>query len=140
MRADPVWMESEMRTAWLKAAGKLALGLCVVGAVLGIRIVTVAVDAGKSASDGIAASAEQTQANAGGVREVAPPAADALEPDDSSMGGLASGLLDRLPGTAEMPHAGDRMVSCTLGGAIRFMRADDCAMRGGESTVFESTR
>jgi hypothetical protein len=130
-------MEAAMRSAWMKAGMKMGLGFFVVAAVLGIRVVSVApVDgASETAGDGTvfekpAAAAMPTTREEG-----------VANAEESSMGGSGAAAPESLAGSGSADRrAGDQMVSCRIRGTTQFMTADDCAMRGGHSTLFESDR
>ena len=128
-------MEETIRSAWMKAGLKMSLGFFVVGAVLGIRIVSVERldDSSKVAGDGPIAEAPPV--------DRLPVAEEATRErtEESSMRQAMTDMRERLPGLADAEsRPGDRMVSCRLRGATQFMTADDCAMRGGRATIFES--
>jgi hypothetical protein len=131
-----MWMEAEMRSAWMIAGLKMGLGFFVVAAVLGIRVVSVAPERDAAEfEDDVPVAASQPIEPAGLVAD-APP-----NNEDSSIGRVMTGMRERLPGSgAAERRPGDRMVSCRMRGATQFMTADDCATRGGRSTLFESDR
>jgi hypothetical protein len=121
----------------MKAGLKMGIGLFVVAAVLGIRVVSVERldDSSQIAGDGRVADTRPIDRV-----EIAKDEA-AREADESSMRQVMTGMRERLPGSASAEaRPGDRMVSCRLRGTTQFMTADDCAMRGGHSTIFESDR
>lgn len=123
-----------MKTACLKAGAKLGIGLSLLAAVIGIRLVTTTPEGIESgieelerldaqmAAEAVVANAEITQA----------------EPtsEDSIVSRLTAGIAEGSSGSDSRSPDADKMVSCRLAGSTHFMRADDCAMRGGESTVF----
>jgi len=124
-------MQAYLSKALWRAGTKLMLGLAVVAALVGIRIVT----ATPKGVEGEIAELERFEAElaAGeeGVLETtrdqardAAPAASAvsrdLEPGPSEAG-TTSGAGQDL----------DRMVRCLAGGRTQYMRAVDCATRGG---------
>ena len=133
-------MESEMKTAWMMAGIKLALGLVFVGVVIGIRIISVTPNRAEAEIE----SLERAQPDAKAwtsrvVREATAPGAvsgqEASRMDRPRSGGREN-LRDAVPGSRD----GDLMVSCRLVGRTQFMTGDDCAMRGGRSTLFETER
>lgn len=125
-------MQAYLSKALWRAGTRLTLGLAVVGALVGIRIVT----ATPTGVEGEIAElerfeAEQAAADAGRVEEtgdrgldgaLAPSAAARdSEPGPSEAGTESSGGEDL-----------DRMVRCLSGGNAQYMRAVDCATRGGD--------
>ncbi len=131
-------MEAEMKSACIKAGAKAGIGLALVAAVIGIRIVTATPDGVASGIDAlekldseiaVEAKADESAASAGEASE-----------EDSFVSRLGAGMREHLPASDSRSREGDRMVSCRLGGATQFMRADDCAMRGGESTIVAPDR
>jgi len=132
-------MESELRSAWILAGVKLGLGLFFVAAVIGIRVVTVSPepeDAANGASTSLAEPAPQ--ATAPDRLRADPPVETTTA--DSVLGRVVDGVREQIPGERAGSRDGDKLVSCRLAGKTQFMRADDCAMRGGASKVFESDR
>ena len=131
-------MEPEIKTALVKAAAKLGIGLSLVVAVIGIRMISVS-------PEGVSASIEKLDDL---EEEMAAEASHAISlefadspreivPDDSIASRLNSGFRERFSGLdsdARDSQARERLVSCRLGSSTQFMRADDCAMRGGQST------
>ena len=121
-----------MKSACLKAGAKLGVGLSLLAAVIGIRLVTTRpagieelerLDA-QITSEAIAKTSETLETS-----EKAP------GPGDTIVSRLSAGIHDDRPSSASRSQEGAKLVSCRLSGSIHFMRADDCAMRGGESTV-----
>lgn len=117
-------MEPEIRSACWKAAIKLVLGLSSLSVVIGIRIVTaepLGVASGIADLErlDIKMAAEET-------------AAAASAPDSGSAKGVSIGAWS---GSDSRSRDRDVFVSCRLDGSVRFMRSDDCAMRGGESKI-----
>jgi len=130
-------MEAAMRSAWMKAGLKMGLGFFVVAAVLGIRVVSVDKLEDSSASPG-----DGPVVDARPVDDIRAHQVEAVvNEEESTTGGVMAGIREALPGsgTAE-PRPGDRMVSCRIRGTTQFMTADDCGVRGGRSTLFESDR
>jgi hypothetical protein len=136
--ADSVSMDAAIQTAWLKAGLKLGLGLLLLGAVVGIRIVTVSPERVATDVETLDPLTDRAPVQARTTSTAAEPAVP--DSDDSLIGDLASGVIEHLPGAGASRRAGDEMVSCRSRGAVQFMTADDCATRGGRSTVFESDR
>jgi len=133
-------MDSEMKTAWMKAGLKIVLGFVFVGAVIGIRIVSLTPNRAETGGE----SLERVEPVA--VAETSRVAPEAAAPeatpgrDASRMDRLSSRVREPLPDAAASSRDGDRMVSCRLLGRTQFMNADDCAMRGGRSTRLETKR
>ncbi len=137
-RADSVFMDSDLQRACVKAGVKLGIGMGLLAAVIGIRVITTTsdgVEAGVEALERLKdeIAAESASGDSGRER----PSSKA---NDSIASRLSAGLRERLPGGDFGSRDGDKLVSCRFGATTRFMRADDCAMRGGESTVFEDDR
>lgn len=135
-----VLMEPEIKSACIKAGVRLGVGLSVVTALVGIRLVTATpdgVEAGVAALERLdaelAAESEQAQAleSVGGGDVADPPS------EDSIVSRLGAGVRDHLPDADSSTRDGDQMVSCRIGGRTHFMRAATCAMRGGSSTLVE---
>jgi len=129
-----------MKTAWMKAGLKIALGFAFVGAVVGIRIVSLAPSRTEADTPSLerlqpAALAETSRV----AREVAAPSTVPGQ-EVARMDRLSSGPREQLPDVVPSSRDGDRMVSCRLVGRTQFMTADDCAMRGGRSTLLETKR
>lgn len=120
-------MEAYLSKACWRAGTKLVAGLAVLGALIGIRIVT-ATPAGVEgeiaelerfeAEQASAAASDAAPGHAGSLSAAVP---DGFE-TDAAEAGEATREQDDL----------DRMVRCVLGGSLQFMRAADCATRGGE--------
>jgi hypothetical protein len=131
-------MESEMRSACLKAAAKLGIGLSLLAAVIGIRLVTVT-------PDGVESEIEKLKLLDARIASESSPAnshAQEDEPgsDDSILSRLSAGAREHMPSSDSGRRDGDKLVSCQLDGTTQFTRADDCAMRGGDSTVITHER
>jgi hypothetical protein len=130
--ADRVGMQAYLSKALWRAGTKLALSLAVVAALVGIRIVT----ATPTGVDGEIAElerfeAELATADAGTV---------ATAGDRAGNASTASSAPER-DSEPDAPDAGtaradaqdlDRMVRCLAGGSAQYMRAADCATRGGD--------
>ena len=125
-------MEPEIKRACSKAAAKLGIGLSLLAAVIGVRLVTVT-------PEGIESGIEELErldselASEARADDSATAGRDSNQ-DKSIVSRLSAGVREHLPGSSGT-RDGDRMVSCQLRGAQQFMRADDCAIRGGHSTV-----
>ena len=131
-------MTREMKNACLKAAAKFGIGLSVVLALIGIRLVTVTpqgLESGIRDLDRLDSkiAAELESKDSGATRAERGSA-------DSIVSRLGAGLREQLPGSGSRSHDDGGLVSCRTGGSTQFMRADDCAMRGGESTVIPPDR
>ncbi|HPG24462.1 MAG: hypothetical protein H6748_18985 [Spirochaetaceae bacterium] len=139
-------MDEDLKRACLRAGIKLGVGLSVVAALVGLRIVTVtpsglasdlaeleAVDRERAAEREDERASGDDSPTAGRRGESG--ASDAQAP----LGRLESGLRGVLgeSGTEVEPDA-ERLVACRLGERVEFMRAADCALRGGRGrTVAE---
>jgi len=133
-------MEPEIRRAVSKAGMKLGIGLTLLCGLIGLRIVT-------ATSPGIESGIEELERlDAQWVTESTTPGSEssAMESDadaENSLGSrMAATLRDHLPGSDPAPRGGYRLVSCDLNGRTHFTRAEDCAARGGRSTVFTDDR
>jgi len=126
-----------MRSAWMKAGIKIGLGFAVVAGVLGIRVVSI-----EPLNDSPEIAGDVPVVDALPVDRIRTAKDETfMDAEDSSMGGVAAEKSETLPGSgAAEPRPGDRMVSCRNRGMTQFMTADDCAVRGGRSTLFESDR
>ena len=117
-----------MKKAMAKAGWKLGGGLLLVGAVIGVRIVTAdpegiegQIEELESLEAELAADAEARGAEA--------PGSDAE--DDGLVARMSATVRDSL-GSAETGPDPNRLVRCDLGGGVQFMRAADCQSRGGD--------
>ena len=115
-----------MKLACTKAGAKLGVGLSLLAAVIGIRLVTATPDGVESGIEELerldAQIASEAATRDSEIPDAEPAAADSI--------------VSRLrPDSASRSQDGEKMVSCRLSGTTHFMRADDCAMRGGASTV-----
>jgi len=131
-------MEPEMKTALWKASAKLGIGLTLVAAFVGIRMITAKPEGVPAALEKLEALDAQIAAEAAENEESAPASAD--DRNDSIVSRLGAEMREQLPGAEPDARDGERMVSCRLGGRTQFMRADDCAVRGGESTLLSDER
>lgn len=122
---DRVAMEVDLSKACWRAGMKLAVGLAVLGAVVGIRIVT----ATPAGVEGEIAELERFDAE-----QARASATDALPDEAGSPTASASdGVQADTASAAVAPEADDldRLVRCHVSGSQQFMRAADCAVRGG---------
>ncbi|MBK7947439.1 MAG: hypothetical protein IPK00_01510 [Deltaproteobacteria bacterium] len=129
-------MEAYLAKACWRAGAKLIAGFAVLGAVVGIRVVT-------ATPTGIEAEiAELERFEAEQAAEAVSPSRSAADSEgDHDAAALATrssgGMLDGSSapvagGTADTDQADlDRMVRCHLAGQTQFMRAADCGTRGG---------
>lgn len=121
-------MQPWLTKALWRAGAKLSVGLAVVGALVGIRIVTatpVGVDADL-------AELARLEAQLEAERRSGVPAFEAGEPPSGGSTTATSSGTDA--GRAPAPAADgdlDRVVRCRGGQDVQFMRAADCSMRGG---------
>ena len=124
-------MEADLRQNIAHAGMKLGGGLFLIAAVLGIRIVT----ATPSGVEGDIAELEAAEAGwSADVAEVAE-GAERVEVGSKSEALEAAVVRSRALSTRSSARSQDaeRLVSCNIGGATQFMRAADCATRGGHS-------
>jgi hypothetical protein len=142
-------MQPEIKRAWIQGGVRLGVGATLVLALIGVRIVTV-----RSASEEPEAGtrdATEAQRVAGLPSESA--SRSAAAPVDASTAArtevaqpqslierLSASVGDRMPDSAPKGHEGDALVSCRLDEGSRFMRAADCAMRGGRATLLGDGR
>lgn len=127
-----------MKSAVFKVGAKLGLGLGLIAAVIGIRIVTATpkgVEAEIAELDAVAAETGVV-ANTPSVGEPRPNE----QAPPSLVSRLGAGMRERIPGSERSARDDDKLVSCRLGSGTQFMRAADCATRGGRSTVLEDDR
>ncbi len=121
-------MEAYLSKALIRAGAKLGVGLAVVGAVIGVRIVTVR----PAGLEGDLAELERLEASLAAGDMPGAMSAEASEAAAASGAGSASAEVPP-PAAPSMADTNDldRMVRCDLGGGALFMRAADCATRGG---------
>lgn len=126
-------MEPELKTACFWAAAKLGIGLSLLIALIGIRVATVA----PSGIESGIMELERLDAQITSESVAAASKAHDTEPssDDSIVSKLSAGIRERMPSFDSRSRDGENLVSCHLAGRVHFMRADDCAMRGGQSTI-----
>ena len=130
-------MDPELEKAVRRAGRKLSGGLILLIAILGVRIV-IATPAGVEGEiaelEEVAAQLEAEEVDSSRGVDLA---AEPEKPEEESRS-----LLSRLGAQGEGANAGskrdqrdaERLVSCGLSGGNHFMRAADCAARGGRST------
>jgi hypothetical protein len=136
--ADSIVMEPEMKSALWKAGAKLGIGLTLVAAVVGFRMITVTPEGVPAAIEKLEELDSQIAAEA--AENDAADAALAKGGDDSFVARFGTGVREHLSGSDSDSRDGERLVSCRLSGRTQFMRADDCAVRGGESTLLSDDR
>lgn len=128
-----------MKSACLKAGVKLGMGLSLLVAVIGIRLVTATAEGVESGVREL----ERLEAEIASEAMVANPensAARSVPADDSIGNGIRGRIRDLTANSDSSAEDGDKLVSCRLGGRTHFMRARDCAMRSGQSTVLSEDR
>ena len=126
-------MRPELKSAGLKAAAKLGIGLFLLVALIGIRLVTTTPEGVESDIKELERLDSQFASEALAAKSDSPEADSA--PDDSIGAMLGGGMRDPTPKSDSRAGDGDKLVSCRVGGRTHFMRANDCATRGGESTI-----
>ena len=124
-------MEAELKSACLKASAKLAIGLSLLVAVIGIRLVTTTPEGIESEIQEL----ERLDALIASEPNPDAPEAESGAMEDSSGPVFGGGLRETKPNNDVRSGDGDKLVSCRLAGRTHFMRANDCAMRGGKSTT-----
>lgn len=131
-------MEPEMKSACSRAAAKLGIGLSLLAAVIGIRMLTTTppgVESGIKKLERLDAQIASESTFANSETSDAEPSSG-----DSIVSRLSAGIQERMPSFDSRSRDGDKLVSCRLANGSHFMRADDCAMRGGESTIVTHDR
>jgi len=135
-----------MKSACIRAGVKLGFGLSVVVALVGIRIVTATPDGVEAGLEKLAQLDEEiaAEAQAQQLEKIAPAGPDidvnAGEGDRSVVDQLNDAVRGRTSDERAAAREDDKLVSCRLGGGTQFMRAHDCAMRGGRSEVVSLER
>lgn len=125
--ADRVAMEAYLSKACWRAGTKLVAGLAVIGALVGIRIVTATpagVEGEIAELERFDAAQDSVDATGSASEEAA--ALPATGPEDVASDGAVPAGAE--PDTSDL----DRLVRCFVAGQPQFMRAADCATRGGE--------
>jgi hypothetical protein len=137
-------MEPEVKRAFFKAGAKLGIGLSLLAAVIGIRILTATapgIESGIEELDRLGAQMAREATQASSDRIEAGTRSGEGDRDPDSLGSrMNAALRGHFPGSVAETHEGEKLVSCDLNGRMHFMRADDCASRGGRSTVFSDDR
>ena len=126
-------MRPELKSACLNAASKLGIGLSLLVALIGIRLVTTTPEGIESDIKELESLDSQLASEAMAARSKAPEAEPVLDDSVGSM--LRGGMLDPTPNSGSRSRDGEKLVTCRVGGRTHFMRANDCATRGGESTI-----
>ena len=126
-------MGADLERACKRAATKLFGGWLILAALVGVRLVT-------SDPSGIESEVAELDAVREGLeaetRASEPAPVDADEEGDASLvARVGERVRGVLPGDHGDPDAADRerLVSCRVGGGVQFMRAADCATRGGRA-------
>lgn len=121
-------MEPWLSKALWRAGTKLTLGLAFLAALVGIRIVSV----GPAGVEGDLAELERLQVE---LEAEAAAGESEVESGAGSMAGAEPALasVPETTGATARDSAADpdRLVRCHGGQGVQFMRAADCAMRGG---------
>lgn len=142
-------MEDEIKRACWRAGAKLGIGLSLVAAVLGVRVITTApagVEGEVAKLERVEAELANERAESGqpvGKADDTPsqPTAAAVRSegsaeDDSIVSRFSAGVRKTVGGSSDRDGDLDaeRLVSCRLPTGTQFMRAADCGLRGGQST------
>jgi len=133
-------MEAEIRSAWITAGVKLCLGLVLLCAVIGIRIVTASPQRAVEAVEAASPDAEPIRDQNEDPELRSHPQLEMAAEKSSVLARVVDEVREQLPGGPPASRDGDKLVSCRLDGRTQFMRADDCAMRRGTSRIIESDR
>ena len=119
-------MDAYLQTALRRAGFKLGAGLAVIGALVGVRLVT----ATPEGIEGELAELERFEAELAAQPQPDEEQASALEAEAAP--GLLDGLMDDGAASADASGADpDRMVRCLLDAGLQYMGAADCGTRGG---------
>lgn len=130
-------MEATLESAFKRAGLKFGGGLMFIVAIIGIRVVTATPAGVESEIAELEALESEIAAESASVgRRVEAKETPPVE-DGSLASWLGATVRERLSGTTEAGPDVDRLVSCSLANGIHFMRAADCATRGGRSTDFD---
>jgi len=116
-------MEAHLAKAARRAGLKLGVGLACLGALVGIRMIT-ATPAGLGQD---LAELDRLDAELAAVAEPASTPA----PHDAGRGDSTGARMDAPDAAAPPAGEVDRLVRCHLGRELQYMRAGDCANRGG---------
>lgn len=135
--ADSGSMDEDLKKAGRKAGIKLAGGILVIAAVIGIRVVT----ADPGGINGQIAELDAIESELARDADERGVEAPRQASDDSFMARLVATVRENLPlASAKSGPDAERLVSCRLGSSTQFMRAADCLSRGGDSTDFKSSK
>jgi hypothetical protein len=127
-RADRLAMEPWLSKALWRAGTKLTLGLAVLGALVGIRIVTVT----PAGVEGDLAELERLEAELAAEGAGGEPSHEVGADSEAAFAGESAPGPETTGSPAPADPADiDRLVRCHGGQGVQFMRAADCAMRGG---------
>ena len=121
-------MDADLSKACWRAGAKLLVGFAVIGAVVGIRIVT----AKPTGIDAELAELERFEAEQAAAASAPSATASATAPESDGVAGDESSVPTPMAATGDVVSSDpDRMVRCHLAGPVQFMRAADCGIRGG---------
>lgn len=123
-----------MRRACIKAGTKLGVGLALVIVVIGIRLITATPDGVEAEIEELSRVEAELAASASESERAAGASAPS-DANDSIVSRLSAGVREQLGGSKGSDPDAERLVSCRLPSGSQFMRAADCAVRGGESTA-----
>lgn len=129
-------MEPYLAKACRRAVTKLAVGLALLGALVGLRFVTATprgIEAEIAELERYAAAAEAGSGTAGRVADAAGhPAAEASSGRAAASADAVSSSVGGGAWAAADLGDPDRLVKCRFGGERPYMRAADCETRGGQ--------
>ena len=120
----------------IAAGGKLGGGLLLLGALIGVRIVTADADGIQGELEELEAFEVEFSADADAhtsFRGAETSVAGAGDDESGLLARVSATLRDGLSGEAPGPDP-NRLVRCELGGGVQFMRAANCQSRGGDLT------
>jgi hypothetical protein len=123
-------MEPYLSKALWRAGAKLTAGLALVGALVGVRIVTATPVGVESDLEQLERLEAELAAEASGASASEAEGATSPSPLAESEGAPADASTSAPRGAD--PGDLDRLVRCHGAGGVQFMRAADCATRGGE--------
>ena len=126
-------MRPELKSACLKAAAKLGIGLSLLVALIGIRLVTTTPEGVESGIKKLERLDSQLASEAMAERSNPPDAESTVADSVGSI--LSGGMRDPTPNSDSRSGDGDTLVTCRVGCRTHIMRANDCATRGGQSTI-----
>lgn len=127
-------MESGLAHAYKKAGFKLGGGLMLIAAMLGVRIIVATPDGVEAEIAELEQVEDEFAAEQPTSERRSSPVPASAAKSDSIVSRMGAGVRGQLSGSGRVAPDADRLVSCALGGATQFMRAADCATRGGTST------